>query len=154
MSASQAEGRIGFRAFYRDVFLPEHRSAANIALHILGVLLSAAVVAYAIGTAQYWYLLAYPIVHALPGLIGHRLFERNAAVGDVRLNRRDHPLVWFIVGNHMMTIDVLFGGMRWVVTLLVLAGLVLGAGAVQHALGDRTVLSAVYLDAVAAARGL
>ena len=29
-----------------------------------------------------WLALLYPAVHAAPGLLGRRLFERNAVVGD------------------------------------------------------------------------
>jgi hypothetical protein len=42
-----------------------------------------------------------------PGLIGHRLFERNAAVGDVRVTRTEFPPWWFIAANHWLTFDVL-----------------------------------------------
>jgi hypothetical protein len=47
------------------------------------------------------------VVHAVPGLVGHRLFERNAVVGDARWRRTDLPGWWFIVGNHRMTLDAL-----------------------------------------------
>ena len=60
-----------------------------------------------------WFALAFPVVHALPGLIGHRLFERNAAVGDIRVTRKDHPPLWFIAGNHLMTVELLLKGFYW-----------------------------------------
>jgi hypothetical protein len=95
-----------FDEFYRHHFLPEHQHPANVALHVAATLASAV---FLIGTLMWpwpWPLLAllYPIVHAAPGLIGHRLFERNAAVGDLRITRRDFPPWWFIAGNHRMTV--------------------------------------------------
>jgi hypothetical protein len=44
---------------------------------------------------------------AAPGLIGHRLFDRDAEVGDLRITRSDYPLWWFIRANHRMTLDVI-----------------------------------------------
>jgi hypothetical protein len=52
-------------------------------------------------------VLLFPVVHALPGLVGHRLFERDAAVGDVRVLRRDFSPLWFIVANHLMAWQLL-----------------------------------------------
>ncbi len=98
-----------FRQFYAQVFLAEHTRPMNIALHLAGTALSTAVlVTVGLGGSP-WLLLAWPIAHAVPGLIGHRLFERDAAVGDVRLDRKDFPLWWFMVGNHVMTLAVLTG---------------------------------------------
>jgi hypothetical protein len=45
------------------------------------------------------------VVHAVPGLIGHRWLERNVAVGDARWRRTDFPGWWFIVANHRMTAE-------------------------------------------------
>ncbi len=98
-----------FRLFYVDHFRAEHRHPANVALHLLGVLLSAALIVGVLWRGQLWLALAYPFVHAAPGLLGHRLFERNAAVGDVRITRDDFPLWWFIVGNHILLAEVLSG---------------------------------------------
>ena len=98
-----------FRQFYAQVFLAEHTRPINIALHMTGTALSTAMlVSVGLGGSP-WLLLTWPIVHAMPGLIGHRLFEREAAVGDVRLDRKDFPLWWFMVGNHVMTLAVLTG---------------------------------------------
>ncbi len=97
-----------FRFFYVHHFRPEHAHPANIGLHLFGVLASGVLVLAAPWTACPWLVLAYPIVHAGPGLLGHRLFERNLAVGDVRLDRTDFPLWWFIIGNHILLAEVLF----------------------------------------------
>jgi hypothetical protein len=90
-----------------------------------------------------WGLL-YPVVHAAPGLIGHRLFERNAEVGDVRLDRTDHPLWWFIIGNHLMFLDVLFGGVRLIFTVLSAGAIALSIGAIQFQAGETTLLARLW----------
>ena len=54
----------------------------------------------------------YPLLHAAPGLLGHRLFERNLAVGDVRVTRSDYSPLWFIIANHRMTWDLLVSVLR------------------------------------------
>jgi hypothetical protein len=100
--------RISFAAFYRDVFLPEHRHPLNRALHIVGTLAGLAYVVWVFTwpLSGWWLALGlFPAVHALPGLVGHRLWERNTAVGDARWRRTDHPAWWFIVGNHRLTMD-------------------------------------------------
>jgi hypothetical protein len=91
-----------FSTFYTEVFLPEHRHPANVALHAVGTALGLALLAFAAWRGPWWIAAFFPVVHALPGLVGHRLFERNATVGDVRVTRTDHPLWWFIVANHRM----------------------------------------------------
>jgi hypothetical protein len=53
------------------------------------------------------------VVHAVPGLLGHRLFERNAAVGDLRVTRQDHSPLWFIAANHRMSWELLTRGFHW-----------------------------------------
>jgi hypothetical protein len=50
-------------------------------------------------------------VHVLPGLLGHRLFDRDKTIGDVRLTRTDYPLWWFLIANHIMAARVL--ALRW-----------------------------------------
>lgn len=98
-----------FRDFYTGAYHAEHRVPANIALHVAGTLLSAAFAMWALASGNAWFALLYPVVHVLPGLLGHRLFERNAAAGDLRIDRRDHPLWWFIIANHRLTWDVARG---------------------------------------------
>lgn len=98
--------------FYAGPYRTDHRHPANLALHMLGTALGLALLAAAafqvIGP---WWALAFPVVHAAPGLIGHRLFDRDDRLGDLRINRSDYPLWWFIRANHHMTLDVLIG--RW-----------------------------------------
>lgn len=95
------------RDFYVDHFRAEHQHPANIALHMFGLLSSTALVVVALWVGKPWLALAYPVVHAVPGLLGHRLFERNLAVGDIRLTRKDFPMVWFIIGNHLLFVEVI-----------------------------------------------
>lgn len=100
-----------FEIFYREVFLEEHRHPVNVALHMLGTFAGLAFIAAVVALPLAWYpaLLLFPLVHAAPGLIGHRLLERNLAVGDARWRRRDFPGWWFIVANHRMTFERLAG---------------------------------------------
>ena len=98
---------IRFSNFYRHHFLAEHRHPANVALHVAGTIAGVVFVVAALGSRWPWAALLYPVVHAAPGLVGHRLFERNAVVGDVRVTRTDFPLWWFIAANPRLTLDVL-----------------------------------------------
>lgn len=68
-----------------------------------GTLAGAAWLPASFAAGQPWLALLYPLVHAAPGLLGHRLFERNAAVGDVRVLRRDFLPLWFIAASHVLT---------------------------------------------------
>jgi hypothetical protein len=102
-----------FSDFYRHVFLDEHRHPANVALHVAGTFASAIFLANALVAGTPWFGLLYPIVHAGPGLLGHRIFERSGAVGDVRVTRKDFSPLWFIAGNHRMTWELLTKGFYW-----------------------------------------
>ena len=53
-----------------------------------------------------WVAALYPKVHAVLELIGHRLFERNALVGDVRVLHKDFSPLWFKAANHVLTFEV------------------------------------------------
>ena len=144
MAAPTQTEHAGFMGFYRNTFIPEHQHPANILLHVVGVAASAGLIVFAVYSGEWAWGLLYPVVHAAPGLIGHRLFERNAEVGDVRLNRTDHPLWWFIIGNHLMVVDLLFGGARWIFTLLSAGTIALSIGAIQHQAGETTLLARLW----------
>lgn len=101
--------RPGFMTFYREVFLAEHSSTANVLAHMFGTILGLAWLAASFFYWPVYWAILFPVVHALPGLIGHRFFERNEAVGDMRFTRKDFPNAWFILGNHLMTAEVLLG---------------------------------------------
>lgn len=112
MEAVETAPTVTFGQFYREHYLPEHRHPANVALHLAGTLAGMACVAWVIAAAPLYWLALSPIVHALPGLIGHRLFERNAAVGDVRVLRRDFSPLWFIAANHLLLFRLIRHGER------------------------------------------
>ncbi len=103
----------GFRAFYRQVFLAEHQHAVNVALHVFGTIFGLIYLIAVVAKGQPWLALAFPVVHALPGLIGHRFFERSSEVGDVRVTRKDYSPLWFIAANHVMTFELIFKGFYW-----------------------------------------
>jgi hypothetical protein len=98
-----------FQSFYEDTFLDEHRHPVNVVLHLVGVAAGLALIGMAFGFGQPWAALAWPVAQTLPGLVGHRFFERHDGVGDVRVTRRDFPLWWFVVGNHRLFLEVLLG---------------------------------------------
>ena len=70
-----------FESFYRETFLPEHRHPANVAMHAIGVVGGLALVFWALISGPPWWALAWPVAHAAPGLIGHRLFDPLAQLG-------------------------------------------------------------------------
>ena len=107
---------IGFRDFYRNHFLPEHQQAANVALHVFGTVAGIVFVGAVMASLMPYLVLLFPVVHAVPGLVGHRLFERNAVVGDVRVLRKDFSPLWFIAANHVMTLDLLRAGLSGLVS--------------------------------------
>jgi hypothetical protein len=93
-----------FTDFYSGVYRDEHRHPANVALHLIGTT-AGLVWLLVTSLSGSWLSLAFPVVHAVPGLIGHRLFERNSAIGDLRVTRRDYSPLWFIAANHLMLIQ-------------------------------------------------
>ncbi len=107
--SSPPTSRPAFREFYSGTYLAEHRHPGNVALHVFGTIASGFYLVATLFSPLPWLALFYPVVHAAPGLIGHRLFERDAAVGDVRALRRDYPSAWFIAANHRLTFEVLRG---------------------------------------------
>lgn len=107
--------RHAFWDFYCGPYHDDHRTWQNRALHLFGTLAGLALLVASVTLLPLWSALAFPVVHALPGLIGHRLFERNPVLGDVRFVRGHYPPLWFIAANHVMTWEVLarpFGGRR------------------------------------------
>jgi hypothetical protein len=97
--------RLSFSQFYTEVFRDEHRHPANISLHIFGVIAGLCTLLAAFTIGPLWGALAAPLIHVVPGLIGHRLFERSEDFGDMRLTRKDFPLYWFLIANHLMAFD-------------------------------------------------
>jgi hypothetical protein len=104
---------LNYKIFYEEVFLNEHKHVGTIVLHVLGTMLGLGWVLGTFALGAYGWALLFPIVHALPGLVGHKLFERNETVGDLRINRKDFSLIWFIRANHRMTWELFTKGYYW-----------------------------------------
>ncbi len=101
---------LSFSSFYTQVFLPEHQHPLTVALHVAGTLLGLAWLIAMPLLGWQWLVLLFPVVHALPGLVAHRMVERNAAVGDVRITRKDYSPLWFIAANHRITWELFISG--------------------------------------------
>jgi hypothetical protein len=108
---SPANSRMNFKTFYQTVYRSDHQHPINLALHIAGVFAGIGLIAASLTIWPLWTALGFPIAHVAPGLIGHRLFDRDEALGDVRLARTDFPLWWFLIANHLMAARVLT--LRW-----------------------------------------
>jgi hypothetical protein len=104
-----------FMDFYRKDYWDEHQVPINIAIHMAGTIAGMILLVASVTVISAWWALAFPVVHVVPGLIGHRLFERAEAIGDARIFRTDVPGWWFIVANHMMTARMLWATvtLRW-----------------------------------------
>ena len=109
---NEPSGSLRFNDFYTQVFLPEHQHPLTVALHVAGTLLGLIwlVAMPTLGWPWLWLVLLFPVVHALPGLMAHRMVERNAAVGDIRITRKDYSPLWFIAANHRITWELLSSG--------------------------------------------
>ncbi len=110
MTASPStEPKLSFSKYYHEQFLPEHQHPANIALHVLGVLFALALIVASFTIIPIWWALLFPAAQGLPGLIGHRLFERDEVIGDLRFTRNDVPFYWAMFGGVVMAARVLTG---------------------------------------------
>jgi hypothetical protein len=103
--------RTSFKNFYATTYRTDHQHPINLALHIFGVFAGLSLIAASLTIWPLWTMLGFPVAHVAPGLLGHRLFDRDDAVGDIRLTRTDFPLWWFLVANHLMALRVLT--FRW-----------------------------------------
>jgi hypothetical protein len=104
--------RPSFVTFYHDHYLPEHRRPANVVMHVAGTIGALGFAVVTVTSLLPWLMLLFPVVHAVPGLVGHRLFERNAVVGDIRVLRTDFPAWWFIAANHRLTFEVVRAALK------------------------------------------
>jgi hypothetical protein len=104
-----------FWDFYRHAYRDEHKVPINIAIHMAGTIAGVLLLVASFTVISTWWALAFPVVHVVPGLIGHRLFERAEDIGDARIFRTDLPAWWFILANHMMTARMLWTcvTLRW-----------------------------------------
>jgi hypothetical protein len=101
-----------FWTFYHGAYRDDHQTWQNKALHIFGTLSGLALLVASVTIIPIWWALAFPIVHAAPGLLGHRLFERNAELGDLRFVGGHYPNLWFMAANHVMA----FEAVLWAIT--------------------------------------
>lgn len=97
-----------FREFYRGAYQDDHKTLPNKVLHIFGTISGLMLLLASLTVIPIWWALLFPIVHAAPGLLGHRLFERNPELGDVRFVGGHYPGLWFIWANHLMTAQALW----------------------------------------------
>ena len=94
-----------FVDFY-PVYLKMHSHPTNRRLHLLGNALGLGALAYAIVARNPWALLAMPVLATGLAVIGHVYFQRN------KPGVRHYP-VWGMIGNWIMTKDVLLGKLNW-----------------------------------------
>jgi hypothetical protein len=99
--------RSNFIEFYRGAYADDHATWPNRALHLFGTFSGLTLIIASFTVIPLHWALAFPVVHAVPGLIGHRLFERNAALGDVRVFSGAYPSWWFMVANHLRAVELL-----------------------------------------------
>ncbi len=95
--------RENFMQFYCGAYRNDHSAWPNRALHITGTIGGLALVAASLTVIPVWWVMAFPIVHVVPGLIGHRLFDRNVQLGDLRIFQRNYPAHWYMAANHIVT---------------------------------------------------
>jgi hypothetical protein len=107
----QIKKEVSFSEFYKTVYRTDHRHPINLALHIIGVFAGIGVIVASLTIWPLWALIGFPIAHVAPGLIGHRFFDRDTSLGDLRVTRTDYPLWWFLIANHLMAARVLT--FRW-----------------------------------------
>jgi hypothetical protein len=94
-----------FKAFY-PFYLGEHRNAICRRLHVIGTLLSFAILIVALATRTWWILWVLPFSAYGFAWAGHFFFEHN------RPATFTHPFYSF-VGDLVMAKDVLIGRVRW-----------------------------------------
>jgi hypothetical protein len=102
----QTAERGSFMQFYHGAYRDDHSAWPNRALHIAGTTGGLMLLAASVTVIPNWWALAFPVAHVVPGLIGHRLFERNAQLGDIRVFQGQYPGLWYMAANHMMTLYV------------------------------------------------
>jgi N-acyl-D-aspartate/D-glutamate deacylase len=61
---------------YWDIFVMKHQHRANIALHVVGVIIFYGLAGLAVATRNWWLLLLLPLSQTV-GLLGHYFFERS-----------------------------------------------------------------------------
>ena len=94
-----------FRDFY-PAYLAEHSQPTTRRLHFVGTLLVLVILATAVWTGEWLWLLAAPVAGYGLAWVGHLMFEHN------RPATFQHPL-YSLAGDFVMFKDILIGRMRW-----------------------------------------
>ena len=105
MTAQTTERYQSFAEFY-PYYLQEHSNPVCRRLHYVGSLLVLAILAYALLTQQWLWLLAMPLAGYGFAWVGHFMFEKN------RPATFDYPL-YSLMGDWVMLKDVFTGRIRF-----------------------------------------
>lgn len=103
------KSRGSFKEFYHGAYADDHATRANRICHVIGTVAGLALLVACATVISSWWALAFPFVHAVPGLVGHRLFERNPDIGDLRVFDGTYPGPWFMAANHLRLWDMIRG---------------------------------------------
>ncbi|WP_028241018.1 Mpo1-like protein [Stutzerimonas azotifigens] len=106
MSTQSAERRFTRFADFYPFYLEEHRNQTCRRLHFIGSLLVLALLAYALWSGQWLWLLALPVVGYGFAWVGHFVFEKN------RPATFQYPL-YSLMGDWVMFRDILTGRIRF-----------------------------------------
>ena len=105
MSTETSQRFSSFAEFY-PYYLQEHSNATCRRLHYVGSLLVLAIIAYAVMTQQWFWLLAIPLVGYGFAWVGHFVFEKN------RPATFDYPF-YSLMGDWVMLKDALTGRIKF-----------------------------------------
>jgi hypothetical protein len=105
MSTESKKRFTSFAEFY-PYYLQEHSNAACRRLHYAGSLLILGVLGYALGTQQWLWLLAIPVLGYGFAWVGHFVFEKN------RPATFDYPL-YSLMGDWVMLKDAFTGRIKF-----------------------------------------
>ena len=105
MSSETHERFNSFAEFY-PFYLQEHSNDISRRLHYVGSLLVLCVLAYALGTQQWLWLLSIPLIGYGFAWIGHFVFEKN------RPATFQYPL-YSLLGDWVMLKDAFTGRIRF-----------------------------------------
>lgn len=105
MTAQTTERYQSFAEFY-PYYLKEHSNPVCRRLHYVGSLLVLAILAYALLTQQWLWLLAMPLAGYGFAWVGHFMFEKN------RPATFDYPL-YSLMGDWVMLKDAFTGRIRF-----------------------------------------
>lgn len=105
MSTETSQRFSSFAEFY-PYYLQEHSNATCRRLHYVGSLLVLAIIAYAVMTQQWLWLLAIPLVGYGFAWVGHFVFEKN------RPATFDYPF-YSLMGDWVMLKDALTGRIKF-----------------------------------------